>query len=155
MRGKVEHDAAPVEVSRTSTPPPSLYAHGFFSAEAKPARKAIFPALILPLVYNAILLWACLALFFGSLLQSNDLSKTKVTLLNFDDGFVGKAVVDGVNKSLEAPGQHLRWQIVANGAEGGRSSRELVLEEKTWAVLEGMYRMKWAIRKDSGEIAVD
>src|SRR4051794_36065168 len=66
-------------------PLPSLYRHKFFSSQGAAARKALIPGLVLPLVYNAILLWACISLFFGSLVQNNDVSKISVSAINLDD----------------------------------------------------------------------
>lgn len=121
-------------------PPTQLYRYKFFSPEAAPARRALLPGVVLPLIFNAILMWACLSLFFGSLLQSNNTSKISVTAVNLDDGFVGKTLISGVNKSLEMSGPHLEWHLFdwIGAVDGDDRSKELVLDEKSWAVLQGM-----------------
>jgi hypothetical protein len=122
------------EDSAPSTP--RLYCHTFFSTEAAAARKALVPSLILPLFYNAILLWVCLALFFGSLLKNNDISRTSIMAVNLDDGPFGDALIQGIKRSLEETGPHLKWVFGdSNVRRGDGWSREQVLAEKTWAVL--------------------
>ena len=127
---------SPVLQDSTSASP-QLYRHTFFSVEGATARKALVPSLILPLIYNSILLWACLALFFGSLLKNNDVSRINIMALNLDDGPFGEAVIKGIERSLEGTGPHLKW--VFDSRKVGLDddwSRELVLSEKTWAVLQ-------------------
>jgi hypothetical protein len=119
--------------------PASIYNHTFFSPQGAAARKALVPGLILPLVYNAILLWACGALFFGSLVKTNDLSKIRVSAVNFDDGVLGVGIMGGIQDSLTAPGRHLRWSFIddkTDAIESDTWSQSQVLEEKVWAVLQ-------------------
>lgn len=81
-------------------------------------------------------MWACLSLFFGSLLKNNDVSKIKVTAVNSDNDFLGLSIVSNIQRSLEMPGPHLRWSFEDGIGNGDERSRELVLQEKTWAVLQ-------------------
>ena len=113
-----------------------LYTHTFFSPEAAAARKALIPSYIVPLIYNAILLWACVALFFGSLLKNNDLSRITVTGVNLDDGPFGAGLINGIKGSLSAPGSHLRWDFPSITGDGDASSRDTILQERSWAVLQ-------------------
>lgn len=93
------------ESTSTSTP---LYIHTFFSPDAVAACKQIIPSYVLPVIYNAILLWACVALFFGSLLKNNDISRISVTAVNLDDGSFGAGLIDGIKSSLMTPGPNFR-----------------------------------------------
>ncbi|KAF2728008.1 hypothetical protein EJ04DRAFT_557036 [Polyplosphaeria fusca] len=111
-------------------PPPHLYAHSFFSTTARPIRRSLLSGLVVPVFLNGLLMWACLALFFGSLLKTNDVRKIGVSVVNLDDGFVGEGVVEGVRGSLNGAGPHLRWRF------GGGDAREIVVDEKDWAVVE-------------------
>jgi hypothetical protein len=125
------------EVADPTSTTPSLYQHTFFSREAIAARKALIPALILPIFYNALLLWACLSLFFGSLLGSSDISHIRVAAINLDDGFFGTALIDGIKGRLDTPGPQLQWNFAdKNMGNEIAWSRNMVLEEKAWAVLE-------------------
>jgi hypothetical protein len=138
MSGTFEKSNASVQHREASTPPTfELYRHTFFSKEAATARKALVPTLVVPLIYNAILLLACLSLFFGSLLQSNDISRIVVAVVNLDDGFFGSAIISGIQKSLEEPGEHLQWHFLDQQANVDDAwSRHMVLDEKFWAVLQ-------------------
>lgn len=124
-----------------TTPAAELYSRTFFSRtpSVQQAHRSIFPNLILPLFYNAFLMWGCLSLFYGSLLKFDDVSKINVAIVNSDDGFLGQGIVDGIEKSLKGPGPHLRWKFEneVGGIKGGEMSKELVLNEKAWAVLQG------------------
>jgi hypothetical protein len=120
-------------------PHQELYRYTFFSPGAAPARKALVQTLLFPLLYNAILMWVCLSLFFGSLLDNADVSKIKVTAVNLDDGFVGASILEGIQASLQGPGPHLKWRSEGGGAWTDKDSRNLVVDEQTWAVLQGIY----------------
>jgi hypothetical protein len=120
-------------------PPPSLYRHTFFSSQGAATRKALIPGLVLPLVYNAILLWACISLFFGSLVQNNDVSKISVSVINLDDGLFGEGMMSGIREVLDSPGRHLQWSFSHEKTDPVTSdtwSRNLVLDEAVWAVLQ-------------------
>ena len=127
----VEPDASPTPIVSSR-----LYQHNFLSEEGKAARKALLPSVFLPLVFNGLLIWACLSLFFGSLKQNADISKIDVRVVNLDDGYVGAALVAGIQTSLRGPGPHLKWIFEAGGSD--ERSRNLVLDEEAWAVLQGM-----------------
>lgn len=114
-----------------------LYRHTFFSTESAVARKVLVPSLILPLIYNANLLWTCLSLFFGSLLKNGDVSRISIAALNLDDGRFGEALIKGIERSFEGVGSHLRWIFDDRSTGHGDDwSRDLFLAEKTWAVLQ-------------------
>ncbi|KAH7392386.1 hypothetical protein DE146DRAFT_766661 [Phaeosphaeria sp. MPI-PUGE-AT-0046c] len=126
-------------ITSPSPSPSPLYSHTFFSKEAAQARKALVPGLVVPVLYNALLLCACLALFLGSLIKANDISHIRITVVNLDDGVFGDGLVNGIKSSLEAPGPHLRWTFVSavdvpNDYDAW--SRDVVLDEKAWAVLQ-------------------
>jgi hypothetical protein len=127
----------PVGQEDSAPSTPDLYRHTFFSTEGAVARRTLVSSLILPLVYNAILLWACLALFFGSLLKTDDVSQIVITAVNLDDGYLGEALIQGIEGSLEGSGPHLKWVIDDKSVQRGDDwSRELILAEKSWAVLQ-------------------
>jgi hypothetical protein len=101
MSGTFEKPNAAGQHRKASIPPTSeLYHQIFFSKEAATARKALVPTFVVSLIYNAILLLSCLSPFFGSLLQSNDISRISVAVVNLDDGFYGSAVISGIRESL-------------------------------------------------------
>lgn len=134
-----DHTHHDVSRQSASPSPQPLYTHKFFSPEGANARKTLVPIVVLPLIYNALLLWACLGLFFGSLLKSNDITRIRVTAVNLDDGTFGESVVQGIQQSLSLPGPSLKWSIAEPGAivgDGDAWSRYLVEDEQTWAVLQ-------------------
>ncbi|KAH7064270.1 hypothetical protein BKA63DRAFT_608550 [Paraphoma chrysanthemicola] len=123
------------DTSRTVSPP--LYSYTFFAKEATFARKSLVPGLLLPVIYNAVLLWTCLALFLGSLIRSNDISRISITAVNLDDGSFGSQIIGGISTSLQAPGPHFQWHFATSSASVNDAwSRHQVLDEKTWAVLQ-------------------
>jgi hypothetical protein len=114
-----------------------LYSHTFFSKDARAARKALIPGLVLPLIYNAILLWACLSLFFGSLIKSSDISKISVTAVNLDSGFFGSELIGSIKDSTKTPGSHLQWDFIQRDTWVNDTwSIDRILEERSWAVLQ-------------------
>jgi hypothetical protein len=126
-----------VRQEESASPSPPLYRHKFFSSEGTAARKALVPTLLIPLVFNAILLWACLSLFLGSLLNNNNISKIHISVVNLDNGSFGEGFINGLKGSLQAPGPHFRWSFIdESSARGHPLSKSLVLNEKAWAVLE-------------------
>jgi hypothetical protein len=128
-----------VRHEESASPGPQLYRHKFFSSEGTAARKALVPTLFIPLVFNAILLWACLSLFFGSLLNNNDISKIHVSAVNLDNGSFGEGLIEGLKGSLQVSGPHFRWSFIDEYSARGHGdplSKSLVLDEKAWAVLE-------------------
>lgn len=135
-KDRTQHGVARQSTSLSSPP---LYTHKFFSPEGAIARKTLVPIVVLPLIYNAILLWACLALFFGSLLKNNDLSRISVTAVNLDNGAFGDGVIQGIKQSLSRPTPKLRWSFAERGTiigDGDSWSQHLVADEQTWAVLQ-------------------
>lgn len=127
---------APIPQEQVSSPTLQLYTYKFFSAQAAAARKALIPAFVLPLIYNAILLWACLALFFGSLLDNNDVSKIRVVAVNLDTGVFGNGLIQGIQRSLKVSNHHLDWEFMTTSVgHDDLSSMNMVLEEEAWAVL--------------------
>lgn len=136
-----QQEKPPSSITSPSPSPSPLYSHTFFSKEAAEARKGLIPGLVVPVIYNALLLCACLALFLGSLIRGNDISHIKVTAVNLDDGIFGSSLINGIKKSLAAPGPHLRWTFVdavdvPRAYDADVWSRNMVLEEEAWAVLQ-------------------
>ncbi|KAF1841397.1 uncharacterized protein K460DRAFT_166555 [Cucurbitaria berberidis CBS 394.84] len=137
MSDMLQDTKTPVLHGESPSPTPQLYRHTFFSTEGTGARKSLVPAIILPIFYNSILLWACLSLFFGSLLKASDISRISVTAVNLDDGSFGQGLVNGIRESLERPGPSLDWYFDEKSIEHGDAwSRNMILEENTWAVLQ-------------------
>jgi hypothetical protein len=134
----------PIQHEETASPTPQLYRHTFFSSQGAAARKALVPALVLPLIYNAVLLWACVSLFFGSLLNSNDVSKIGVVAVDLDHGSFGEGVLAGIRGSLEREGKYLKW-IFSTGSDVW--SKSMVLEEEAWAVLQVNANASFALQR--------
>ena len=144
MSNTTQDTKCPIQHEEAASPTPQLYCHTFFSSQGAAARKALIPALVLPLIYNAVLLWACVSLFFGSLLNSNDVSKIGVVVIDLDDGSFGEGVLAGIRGSLEREGKHLKW-VFSAGSDV--RSKSMVLEEEAWAVLQVNANASFALQQ--------
>ncbi|CAO2657708.1 Nn.00g038340.m01.CDS01 [Neocucurbitaria sp. VM-36] len=148
MSGLPQDTKIPLQHEGPPSPTPQLYRHAFFSKEGTIARKALVPTLILPIIYNAVLLWACLSLFFGSLIKNNDVSRISVTAINLDNGSFGERFIDGIKESLGGPDPTLNWIFPEKSVEHGDAwSRSMILEEKTWAVLQISANASFSLRE--------
>lgn len=108
-----------------------LYSQTFWSVSMASDRKKLLQILSLPLLYTSILMWACLSLYWGSLLTSDQLDKLDVLLVNREDhsGLLGPAIVAEI---VQQTGQNsLRWTIANSSVE------DLVRQETVWAAVEG------------------
>ncbi|KAF2020579.1 hypothetical protein BU24DRAFT_469342 [Aaosphaeria arxii CBS 175.79] len=139
MLGATPETKSPVRQDESSHQSTELYSYTFFSPQGATLRKSLVPSLVLPIIYNIILLWVCLSLVLGSLVPNNDVSKLKVTALNLDDGAFGTGLIQGIQASLISPGPHLRWDIISNGnsvEQDENWSQNVIQDEKSWAVLQ-------------------
>ncbi len=115
----------------------SLYNLSFFDNEFAPIRKQLIRTLLVPLIYTSLLMWGCLSLYYGSLISSHNLSKLDVYAVDLDGGFLGQQMIDGIKKSQTTSTGGLRWQVTA-AINSTEMSRNLVLNEQAWAVLESL-----------------
>jgi hypothetical protein len=99
----------------------------------------LLDAVLLPLIYTTVLMWICLSLFWGSLFDNNNLRKIGVTAVNLDDGFVGSSLICALKSEIARSGKQLDWNF-DNMVTSDFESRQLVIEEKSWAVLQGKER---------------
>ncbi|KAI9838447.1 MAG: hypothetical protein M1838_004598 [Thelocarpon superellum] len=112
-----------------------LYRHSFFSEEMRESRKQLTATLILPLVYTSLLMWACLSLYWASLLPSNNLNKLTVVAVDLDHGFLGAQVMQGIQGAASPSPDHLNW-IIGDGITSSADSESVVLDEQAWAVVQ-------------------
>lgn len=122
-------------------PQPGLYTHKFWSTDMAIERQKLVQTLLLPLLYTSLLMWACLSLFWGSLLTANDLGRLPVALVNPDNanGFLGDAVIAGLPGA--ASPNALAWKVYSSTSLG--EAERLVLTESVWAAVES----KSAVRR--------
>ena len=113
-----------------------LYGHSFFDKELRGSRKLLVQTLFLPLLYTSLLMWACLSMYWGSLLPNNNLTKLTVAVVDLDGGFLGQQVIQGIQASNHATSNHLNW-LFGDNIKTDADSRYAVLDEQTWAVLQG------------------
>ena len=82
-------------------------------------------------------MWICLSLFWGSLLENNNLSKLKVEFVNLDKGgFVGDTLFQEVQAAAAKQTNRFQWNFDSS-SQSDADSRQLVLDEAVWAVLQG------------------
>ena len=140
MATPAESPAASTDMEKPMSAPggePSLYQHSFWHKDMAVHRKSLIGTLILPLIYTSISMWICLSLFWGSLLENNNLSKLKVEFVNLDKGgFVGDTLFQEVQAAVAKQTNHFQWNFDSS-SQSDADSRQLVLDEAVWAVLQG------------------
>lgn len=119
----------------TPTGDGSLYDLSFFDPRFSDYRKQLIGLLFYPLVYISLLMWGCLSLYYGSLYWNNNLSKTSVFAVDLDGGLLGQQIIAGIKASQANTPAGLHWRFDAAINETALS-RETVLDEQAWAVLE-------------------
>jgi hypothetical protein len=117
-----------------------LYTQTFWSPSMATERRMLTKTLFLPLLYTALLMWACLSLFWGSLTTNNNLSKLTAVLVNLEapDGMLGNAVEVAISNATNS----LDWRIENDGIPD--LAERLVLNEDVWAAVEGMNSLSLA-----------
>jgi hypothetical protein len=138
-------EAADTETSAMQTYPSTgldtaMYQFSLWDKEILKYRRMLFDAVFLPLIYTTILMWICLSLFWGSLFDNNNLRKIGVTAVNLDDGFVGSSLIGALKSEIAGSGTQLNWNF-DNMITSDSESRQLVIDEKSWAVLQGKERL--------------
>lgn len=113
---------------------PPLYTQDFFDQDFRAQRKLLLPTLILPLAYTTLLMWACLSLYWGSLIPNNYLGKLTVYAIDLDGAFLGHQILSGINDSITTSSNHMNWKF---GDPTNLGSRRLLEDERAWAVVEG------------------
>ncbi|KAK4555587.1 hypothetical protein LTR86_007340 [Recurvomyces mirabilis] len=109
-----------------------LYTAHFWSRAMAKERRMMIHSLFLPLLYTALLMWACLGLFWGSLITNNHLGRLNALVVNLesDQEGLGTAVIDAVTNAQNS----LDWKIYEKGRPG--LARHMVLNEDVWAAVE-------------------
>ena len=112
-----------------------LYSQTFWSVSMASDRKKLLQTLFLPLLYTSILMWACLSLYWGSLLTNDKLDKLEVLVVNEEDqsGLLGPAIV--AETASQIGQESLRW-IIGNSS-APQYAEDLVRQETVWAAVEG------------------
>jgi len=113
---------------------PPLYTQDFFDRDFRAQRKLLLPTLILPLAYTTLLMWACLSLYWGSLIPNNYLGKLTVYAIDLDGAFLGHQILSGINDSITTSSNHMNGKF---GDPTNLGSRRLLEDERAWAVVEG------------------
>ncbi len=114
-----------------------LYSRSLFDMELRDSSKLLIKTLVLPLVYTSLLMWACLSLYWGSTLYSS-LGGLTVYSINLDDGPFGQQITEGIRKTAKNTSfNNLGWQFVTS-INSDEASRQLLLDERAWAVVQGM-----------------
>lgn len=110
------------------------YQYGFWDRRMRADRQKLMPVLILPLTSLTLLMWACLSLYWGSLLTNNIVTKTRVDIVNLDTGDLGTQIVTGIQTAKLAASNQLDWRF-NDASLSVEDCKELVLSESTWAVV--------------------
>ncbi len=118
-------------------PQVELYNRSFFDRELRASRKLLLKIYCLPLLYTAILMWTCLSLYWGSTVSSS-VNGITVYAVNLDDGRFGQQMLGGIQAQLATNPNNLGW-IFDPTINSDAASRELVINEDAWAVVQGAY----------------
>jgi hypothetical protein len=131
-----ENDAPSTRPNETETP---LYRYGFWDKEMRPHRRSLTGVLFVPLFLTTLLMWACLSVYWGSLVPSSSPRPLTVTVTNLDvGGEFGAGVVAAV--ANQAKGNTIKWLFDSN-IESLNDSRDLIVEEKTWGAVLSMHSL--------------
>lgn len=113
----------------------TLYQHAFWDKEVAPKRKLLTSLLLLPLLYTTLLMWLCLSIYWGSLVDSNNVGKIKVLIANLDTGnFLGDQIAAGIQNDIATDANHLDWQIDSS-LQSAADCQNAVRDEQAWAIL--------------------
>lgn len=113
----------------------TLYQYAFWDKEVAPKRKLLTSLLLLPLLYTTLLMWLCLSIFWGSLVDSNNVGKIKVLVANLDAGnFLGDQIAAGIQNDIATDTNHLDWQI-DRSLQSATDCQNAVRDEQAWAIL--------------------
>lgn len=124
-------------VSRENvTPEATLYNRSFFERELHTSRKLLFHSHILPILYTSLLMWICLNLYWGSAVSSN-LSKLSVYAINLDSGVFGEQMLQEIKAPFQDRVNSLGWHF-DDSVLSNASSRDLIVDERTWAAVQGV-----------------
>ena len=130
-----EDDAPPIPPIETET---SLYRYGFWDKEMRLHRRSLLEVLFVPLFLTTLLMWACLSIYWGSLLPSSSSPPLTVTVTNLDvGGEFGAGVVAAIQVANQAKGNTIKW-LFDSKVESVNDGRALIVEEKTWGVVLSM-----------------
>ena len=130
-----ENDAPLTQPIETEAP---LYRYGFWDKEMRAHRRSLLEVLIVPLFLTKLLMWACLSIYWGSLVPSSSSPPLTVTVTNLDvEGAFGAGVVAGIQLANHAKGNTIKWLFDGN-VESVNDSRALIIQEKTWGAVLSM-----------------
>lgn len=130
-----ENDAPSTRPTETET---ALYQYDFWDKEMRPHRRSLLPVLFVPLFLTTLLMWACLSVYWGSLVSSSSSTPLTVTVANLDvGGEFGAGVVAAIQIANQAKGNPIKWLFDSN-IESVNDSRALIVEEKTWGAVLSM-----------------
>ena len=125
------------ETNRTSSEP-VLYSYAFWDKRMLPKRKMLTGLLLLPVLYTTLLMWLCLSIYWGSLVDSNNVTKLKVVVVNLDiESFLGEQVISGIHKDILTNSNHLDWEF-DNSIHSPEECQNIVLNEDAWGVLQSI-----------------
>lgn len=139
MAGAKESGGAltpPPDPVPTPAPARDLYSLSFWDSEFRETRKVLGKTLALPLLYTSLLMWACLSLYWGSLLSNNSLGKLQVYAVDLDDGFLGKQIISGIQEAIATTPNHLNWRFDTS-ITSDALSRGLLTDQRAWGVVQG------------------
>ena len=113
----------------------ALYQHAFWDKEVAPKRKLLISLLLLPLLYTTLLMWLCLSIYWGSLVDSNNVGKIKVLVANLDTGnFLGDQIAAGIQNDIATNTNHLDWEIDSS-LQSAADCQNAISDEQAWAIL--------------------
>ncbi len=116
-----------------------MYNHNFWDKEIRVQRGMLTGALLLPIFYTTLLMWACLSIYWGSLVPNNDVTKISVLFVDLEaGGSLGSQIATGIQAAINSTPNHLAWNF-DNGITNSSDSQHAVLDEQTWAVVQGPY----------------
>lgn len=114
-----------------------MYNHNFWDKEIRVQRGMLTGALLLPILYTTLLMWACLSLYWGSRVPNNNVTKISVLFVNLDSGgSLGSQLATSIQTAINSTSNHLAWNF-DNGITNPLDSQNAILDERTWAVVQG------------------
>lgn len=90
-------------------------------------------------------MWACLSIYWGSLIPGDNVTKLTVMAVDLDRGFLGDQVIQGIHAHIKQTPNHLNW-VFNDLSESDDDSKALLLDERAWAVVQGLIPVNYSSR---------
>ncbi|PKI83173.1 hypothetical protein MVES1_003251 [Malassezia vespertilionis] len=85
-------------------PTPQLCSHGFWDPELKSLRVSYLKPAVMVTVSMMVVVWAMMAIYWGSLWKENDFStRQEALVVNLDNGIIGQTITDALLQTNQSP----------------------------------------------------